>query len=112
MKILIQIMLVVVFFAWEPNTEPDMSHYVLYQRIGVAIKELKIITHPTATTSHDIPTSELAVAAYYLKAVDTEGFESEPSNERRCDEQWCIDKYLSEIEVSPAQNLNIKEVIQ
>jgi len=88
--------LVIVYFAWQPNTEPDMSHYRLYQRIGSSIIRLKDnIPHPAATTNHNIPTTDLAIASYYLTAVDTEGFESEPSLEYDCSEQWCIDKYLS-----------------
>lgn len=86
MKVLIQIMLIVIYFAWQPNTEPDMSHYQLYQRIGSTIKLLnEYIPHPTSTTSVDIPANELKDAWYYLKAVDTEGFTSYPSNEYKYD---------------------------
>jgi len=95
MKTFLQI-IVIVYFAWQPNSEPDMSHYRLYQRIGSNITMLKDnISHPAATTNHDIPTTDLAIGIYYLTAVDTEGFESDPSNEYSCNEQWCIDRYLS-----------------
>jgi len=84
----------------------------LYQRIGSTVVVLEPnIPHPTTTIDTDIIPSDLTLGVYYLKAVDTEGFESEPSNEAICD-QACIDKYLSGVEVSPAQDLTIKEVIQ
>lgn len=95
MKIILQIIFVMVFFEWEPNVEPDMSHYILYQRIGVEETILNNhIPHPTATVGVDIPVNDLAEGWYYLKAVDTEGFKSDRSNEVNCD-QPCIDKYLS-----------------
>jgi len=46
----------------------------------------------------------LAVGAYYLTAVDTQGLESDPSIEYYCNEQWCIDRYLSGV-VDPESSI-------
>ena len=84
-----------VFFQWTANTEPDMSHYRLYQRTGQAVVCIaEHIPHPQITVGIEMSRDSLANSAYFLTAVDTEGFESDPSNEAVCD-QVCIDKYLS-----------------
>jgi fibronectin type 3 domain-containing protein len=90
----IMIFFVLVTFVWEPNTEPDMSHYRLYQTYQGQRTPVMVILHPASTLSVDVPRAIVADAIYVLTAVDTEGFESGDSDQARCDTQACIDKYL------------------
>ena len=105
--IVVQIIFVLVTFQWDPNVEPDMSHYELYQRVaGVVTVVNPNIPHPTSTVSVDISVGDLRDGAFYLKAVDTEGFKSDPSNEATCDAE-CVAKYL---DGGPIINIVIKDV--
>lgn len=105
--IVIQIMFVLVTFEWTPNVEPDMSHYELYQRVNSVVTIVDTnIPHPTSTVSVNITEDALRNGAFYLKAVDTEGFKSDPSNEAICDAE-CIAKYLEDGQIT---NIVIKEV--
>ena len=107
LKMVITIIFVLVTFQWSPNGEPDMSHYELYQEINNnSILLGPIIPHPTTTVQVDISEADLRVGTYYLKAVDTEGFRSSPSNKVTCDQE-CIDRYL---ESGNIMNIVIKEV--
>lgn len=100
-------LLVLVTFRWEPNTEPDISHYLLYHEYqGVRVQIGDPIPHPATTVTVDIPRATVANGYFVLRAVDTEGFDSEDSDQARCDTQACIDKYLlpgstSNIRLSP-----------
>ena len=88
---------VVVGFAWQANTEPDMSHYKLYQRTGAVVICIQpAIPHPQTEVWVDIAPDDLVSSAYFLTAVDTEGYESEPSNEAVCDQE-CQVKYLTPV---------------
>ena len=105
-KILALLSLVLVFFRWDPNTEPDVSYYRLYQIYQGQRTPVMVILHPASTLTVDIPMAVVADATFVLTAVDTEGFESEDSDQARCDTQACIDRYLlpgstSNIRLSP-----------
>ncbi len=108
LKTIIPIIFVLVTFQWTPNGEPDMSHYELYQEINnVSTMIGAIIPHPTATVSVEISEADLRIGTYYLKAVDTEGFKSDPSNKVDCDAE-CIAKYLEGDR--PITDIVIKEI--
>jgi len=93
-KMVISIVFILVTFQWDPNVEPDMSHYELYQRVDNITTVIEAnIPHPTSTVSVNISVDDLRDGAFYLKAVDTEGFKSDPSNEATCDAE-CVAKYL------------------
>ena len=106
-KMVVPIIFVLVTFQWTPNSEPDMSHYELYQRVNNVTTVInENIPHPQSTVSIEISTSDLRDGAFYLKAVDTEGFKSDPSDEATCDAE-CIARYLEGGDIT---NIVIKNV--
>jgi len=108
MKMIVPIVFVLVTFQWTPNSEPDMSHYELYQRVNNVTTVINSnIPHPTSTVSIDISESNLRDGAFYLKAVDTEGFKSDPSDEATCDVE-CIAKYLEGGEIKNIVITNVE----
>jgi len=95
-NMVIPIVFVLVTFQWTPNSEPDMSHYELYElRNDEEILIQGNIMHPTSTIQVDLSVDNLRNGQYFLKAVDTEGYRSDRSDIATCD-QACIDKYLNE----------------
>jgi hypothetical protein len=68
-------------FAWTPNKDPHLSHYVIYRDTEPGtMKMLDQIPKTDSTYTDD--TVEPGVTYYYkLTAVDTLGYETEPSNE-------------------------------
>jgi hypothetical protein len=93
-NILTLLVLVLVTFRWEPNAEPDITQYVIYQVYQGVRLEIARVNHPTTTVSVDVPRIIVANGYFVARAVDTEGYDSEDSAQARCDYQECIDKYL------------------
>lgn len=67
--------------AWEPNVEPDLSHYIMY-RDTIPGTMVYLESIPATDTIFTDITAVCCFTYYYkLTAVDLAGNESEPSNE-------------------------------
>lgn len=72
-----------VTLGWDPNTEPDLAHYTLYQadRAGdmtgpwISVKQV-----PAGQTTTILTVQDGKNFAWYLTACDETGNESRPSN--------------------------------
>ncbi|MFC2088643.1 FlgD immunoglobulin-like domain containing protein [Calditrichota bacterium] len=67
--------------AWSPNTEPQLSHYIMYRDTLPGTMVMLDIIPKTDTTFYDNSVSAGETYYYKLTAVDTLGYETEPSNE-------------------------------
>lgn len=63
---------------WTKNTEADISHYIIYEKILFFLKKVKTVTSNSFTISGLPPGKK---KTYVVKAVDKDGLESEPSRE-------------------------------
>ena len=69
-------------FCWDPNPEPDISHYIIY-RDGLALTDGTIFESACEVDRCDSPTyteNQKGNHSYYVTAVDLEGAESDPSD--------------------------------
>lgn len=68
---------------WDPNTEPDLSHYTLYQADRFADKTgawQNVKEIPAEQTTTIITVEDGKNFAWYLTASDNSGNQSRPSN--------------------------------
>jgi len=67
--------------AWNANSEPNLSHYVLYRDTSPGTMVQQDSIHHIDTTYSDYNVAEGITYYYKLTAVDSAGNESAPSNE-------------------------------
>lgn len=69
-----------VTLAWDPNPEPDISHYIVYKRLlGGSYDPALIVTNGTVATVSNL--TQNATWFFVVTAINTSGLESDYSNE-------------------------------
>ena len=67
---------------WNPNTDPDLASYRVYQSTTAGIYGTAIATVPAAGSTYTVPGLTMGATYYFrITAVDSAGNESLPSNE-------------------------------
>lgn len=106
-KLLVLLLLITVHFRWDANTEPDLAGYRIFRRPAGSIYDYSIPVadipctggDTSCTTGSDVNVPD---GDYYwvVRAYDTEGYESEDSNEQH--------KLITSVEPSAPSNLTIE----